>query len=194
MVLFKRYHSDEKNMVIVIDGISSQIEFDFPWSMFPVYQVFFFHLNKIHLSIIPYISSNEIRIIKLNWPSHLQTSHEDHGIQNHCQLDCWFNNLFKLTSNKTRKLHVNVHLLGEQLVTGGFPTQRASNAESISMSWHHHADHVYELDWHFMMTSSNGNIFRVTGHLCGEFSGPRWIPHTKASDAELWCFLRSASE
>ena len=31
----------------------------------------------------------------------------------------------------------------------------------------------------FMMTSSNGNIFRVTGHLCGEFTGPRWIPHTK---------------
>ena len=43
-----------------------------------------------------------------------------------------------------------------------------------------------------MMTSSNGNIFRVTGHLCGEFTGPRWIPHTKASDAELWCFLWSA--
>ena len=37
-----------------------------------------------------------------------------------------------------------------------------------------------------MMTSSNGNIFLVTGHLCGEFTGPRWIPHTKASDAELW--------
>ena len=42
--------------------------------------------------------------------------------------------------------------------------------------------------WHFMMTSSNGNIFRVTGHLCGEFTGPRWIL-TKARDAELWCFL-----
>ena len=27
-----------------------------------------------------------------------------------------------------------------------------------------------------MMTSSNGNIFRVTGHLCGEFTGRRWIP------------------
>ena len=40
-----------------------------------------------------------------------------------------------------------------------------------------------------MMTSSNGNIFRVTGHLYGEFTGPRWIPSTKASDAELWCFL-----
>ena len=45
-----------------------------------------------------------------------------------------------------------------------------------------------------MMTSSNGNIFRVTGHLCGEFTGLRWIPHTKASDVELWCFLCSASE
>ena len=28
-----------------------------------------------------------------------------------------------------------------------------------------------------MMTSSNGNIFRITGHLCGEFTGLRWIPH-----------------
>ena len=42
------------------------------------------------------------------------------------------------------------------------------------------------------MTSSNGKIFRVTGPLCGEFTGHRWIPLTKASDAELWCFLWSA--
>ena len=45
-----------------------------------------------------------------------------------------------------------------------------------------------------MMTSSNENIFRVTGHLCGEFTGDRWIPRTKASDAELWCFLWFAPE
>ena len=43
----------------------------------------------------------------------------------------------------------------------------------------------------FMMTPSNGNIFRVTGPLCGEFNGHRWIPLTKASDAELWCLLWS---
>ena len=36
-----------------------------------------------------------------------------------------------------------------------------------------------------MMTSSNGDIFRVTGPLCGEFTGHRWIPRTKAIDAEL---------
>ena len=45
-----------------------------------------------------------------------------------------------------------------------------------------------------MMTSSNGNTFRATGPLCGEFTGHRWIPRTKASDAELWCFLWSAPE
>ena len=45
-----------------------------------------------------------------------------------------------------------------------------------------------------MMTSSIGRIFRITGHLCGEFTGPRWIPRTKASEAELWYFLWSASE
>ena len=42
------------------------------------------------------------------------------------------------------------------------------------------------------MTSSNGNIFRVTGPLWGEFTSHRWIPRTKASDAEVWCFLWSA--
>ena len=31
--------------------------------------------------------------------------------------------------------------------------------------------------------------FRVTSPLCGEFTGNRWIPLTKASDAELWCFF-----
>ena len=29
-----------------------------------------------------------------------------------------------------------------------------------------------------MMASSNGNIFRVTGPMCGEFTGHRWIPLT----------------
>ena len=44
------------------------------------------------------------------------------------------------------------------------------------------------------MTSSNGNIFPVTGHLLGESTGHRWIPVTKASDAELRCILWSAPE
>ena len=36
--------------------------------------------------------------------------------------------------------------------------------------------------------------FRVTGSLCREFTGQRWILFTKASDVELWCFLPSVPE
>ena len=34
----------------------------------------------------------------------------------------------------------------------------------------------------------------VIGPLCGEFTAYRWIPITKASDAELWWLLRSPPE
>ena len=37
-----------------------------------------------------------------------------------------------------------------------------------------------------MMTSSNGNIFRVTGPLCGAFTGFRWIP--PAQRPVTWSF------
>ena len=40
-----------------------------------------------------------------------------------------------------------------------------------------------------MKMSSNGNIFRITGHLCEEFTGPWWIPCTKASDSEFDVFI-----
>ena len=38
---------------------------------------------------------------------------------------------------------------------------------------------VVDVDLLRLMTSSNGSIFRVTGHLFGEFTGPRWIPPQK---------------
>ena len=44
------------------------------------------------------------------------------------------------------------------------------------------------------MMSSYGNIFHIAGPLRGESTGHRWIPLTKASDAELWCTLWSAPE
>ena len=51
-----------------------------------------------------------------------------------------------------------------------------------------------DIPWNAMMTSSNGNIFRVTGPLWGKSTGDRCIPLTKASDTELWCFLWSMPE
>ena len=37
----------------------------------------------------------------------------------------------------------------------------------------------------YMITSSNGNFFRVTGVLCGEFTGHRWILLRKARRGDL---------
>ena len=43
-----------------------------------------------------------------------------------------------------------------------------------------------------MMTPSNGNIFRVTGHFLYESTGHRWIPLTKHDNplsVGIWCVL-----
>ena len=47
---------------------------------------------------------------------------------------------------------------------------------------------------HCMMMSSNGNFFHITGLLRREATSQQRSPHTKASDAELWCFLWSTLE
>ena len=40
----------------------------------------------------------------------------------------------------------------------------------------------------YVKESLNGNIFRVTVPLCGELTGNRWIPLTKASDEDVVLF------
>ena len=50
----------------------------------------------------------------------------------------------------------------------------------LSLLWFCHC-----CDFELCGVHVSGNIFHVTGHLCGEFTGPRWIPRTKASDMEL---------
>ena len=57
-------------------------------------------------------------------------------------------------------------ILSYQKIKNGFAQQTVSRTLETVSSVH-------------MMTSSNGNIFHVTGPLCGEFTGHRWIPLTK---------------
>ena len=55
--------------------------------------------------------------------------------------------------------------------------------------------HFSQSIWHYlMMTSSNGNIFSVTGPLYGEFTGDQWIPLTQAIGEKLWYFNWSTPE
>ena len=88
---------------------------------------------------------------------------------------------------KTSKFCVTGLCEGNSLVIGEFPAQRASNAGNVK-HWcviMHRGHELIRIGMEaltrskqvsipstiFMMTSSNGNIFRVTGPLCGEFTG-----------------------
>ena len=50
----------------------------------------------------------------------------------------FLNHLFRRRSKKTSKLSVTGLREGKPPVTGGFPSQRASNAQNVSISWRHY--------------------------------------------------------
>ena len=116
------------------------------------------------------------------------------GVSNHRPYDCLLNRLFRRRSKKASKLRVTglcgvcVCVCGggggDSPVTGEFPAQLASSAENASIWW---VITTTSLSWPIdtrcnpdMMTSSNVNVFRVTGHLCGEF--PTQRPVTRSFD------------
>ena len=67
----------------------------------------------------------------------LQWRHNEHdGVSNHRRLDCLLNRLFRCRSKKTSKLSITGLCEGNLPVTGGFPSQRASNI-NVSISWCH---------------------------------------------------------
>ena len=90
------------------------------------------------------------------------TSRERHGVSNNGQLYCLFNNLFKLTQRK-HKISTLPALCDRRI-------PHMHKGPVGLMSWIS-IWHVY-----ILMRSSNGNIFRVTGPLCGEFTGPGDFP------------------
>ena len=92
----------------------------------------------------------------------------------------WVNLYFgaRMFVNVHCKLQVSIQLVTQSLTTSG-------RRDHLHRPWAY---------FNIIMTSSSGNIFRVTGPLCGEFTGDWWIPCTKTSDAELWWFLSSAPD
>ena len=76
--------------------------------------------------------------------------------------------------------HIHVSHIITTMTAGVLATQAVMASMAMTLPFSSH-----------MNVSSNGNIFRVTSLSCGKFTGRRWIPRTKASDAGLWCFLWS---
>ena len=60
-------------------------------------------------------------------------------------LTCLFNSMFRGTLKKTSKPALLTLCEGNPSVTGGFPSQRANYAESISISWYHHGEYMKQI-------------------------------------------------
>ena len=70
----------------------------------------------------------------------LQWRHNGHdGVSNHRLLDCLLNRLFRRRRKKISKFCVTGLCEWKSPVTDGFPSQRVSNAENVSIWWRHHA-------------------------------------------------------
>ena len=68
------------------------------------------------------------------------------GVSNHRRLDCLLNRLYGRTSKKTSKLRVTGLCEGNSPLTSEFPSQKASNAENVSIWWRHHGMVLHKED------------------------------------------------
>ena len=90
--------------------------------------------GKIVGSIVLLDSVENIKYLdSLHW------RHNRHdSVSNHQPHDCLLHRLFRRRSTKISKLRVTGICAGNLPETGEFPTQRASNAENVSIWWRHH--------------------------------------------------------
>ena len=94
----------------------------------------------------------------------LQWCHNEcKGMWNHPRLDCSLNCLSMQAQNKPSKLGVTGLCEGNPLVTSGFPSQRASNAENVSILWCHH-DPLWPSDMmsKTLVITASGNGFSTS--------------------------------
>ena len=87
------------------------------------------------------IESPNNQSVQCGIQSSLQWRHNGgDGVSNHQPHDCLLTGLFRRRAKKTWKLRVTGICAGNSPVTGDFPEQTASNAENVSIWWHHHVD------------------------------------------------------
>ena len=127
------------------------------------------------------------------------TLHERQCVPNRRPLDYFLNGLFMLILKKISNPCIAALSERKSLANGIFSVQMSIEMEKVFMTWRvmfwdncisRHFDYGCHIDgvavfflWIYncvdvlvMMTSSNGNIFRVNGLLCGEFTGPGEFP------------------
>ena len=93
-----------------------------------------FHITKNTTVSQRLILVNNTRNIPLQWHHNGRD-----GVSKHQIHDCLLSRLFRRRSKKISKLRVTGLCAGNSPMTDEFPTQRASNAENVSIRWRHHA-------------------------------------------------------
>ena len=87
-----------------------------------------------------------------------------HDVWNHRLLHCFSTVCFDVHQRKHQSFVLLVLCEGNPPVTGGFPSQKASNAESISMRWCHHVAPRYPAT--LIRIVSVCNMLRHHLHIC----------------------------
>ena len=105
------------------------------------------------------------------------------AVSNHQPHDCLLNRLFGRKRKKISKLRVTGFCAGNSTVTGEFPAQMASNAESVSIWWRHHVSKWYRLFEWVNMHSTPRVIQGLYWKLC----------HLQASALQVNCQVREMS-
>ena len=84
---------------------------------------------------------------------------------------------------------------------GGTPHRESCETSSRTVSWTSWCLGINHTYCHSVLMSQLHDDVIKWKHLTrywpfvrGKFTGQRWVPHTKASDAERWCFLWSAQK
>ena len=86
----------------------------------------------INLSYAVLLAPNTVDAVSLQW---LHNGRD--GVSSHRRLDALLNRLFRRRSKKTSNLRVT-GFLGEFAGDRQSPSQKASNAENVSIWWRHH--------------------------------------------------------
>ena len=139
------------------------------------------------------------------------------SLTNLCSYKRRCNKFYRKTSQKShnrisRNIVRPVHQLYSEILQNWHSLQKIPN-------WSVNIKHCYGQSRHLRLRWALGNVLEYiprimhtvctlfswwrhqmetfsafTSHLFWEFTGLRWIPRTKASDPELWCFLWSVSK
>ena len=97
-------------------------------------------------------------------PQSLQWRHNERdGVSSHQPHDCLFNSLFRRTSKKTLKFRVTGLCVGDSLVTGEFPAQRASNAVGATNTFQMRNFTVWD-KMYFLLLTRHGWYNQVVDH------------------------------